>query len=77
MAKESWIDVRDAKGNKLIYESVPAGREIPLEGLAPFSVFLGNANGVQVFFNGKAYDFSSSQHGLTARFKLDAKAGVQ
>ena len=75
--KESWVDVRDAKGNKLIYETVPAGREIPLEGLAPFSVFLGNANGVQVFLNGKPYDFSSYKRGLTARFKLAAKAGSE
>jgi len=73
---ESWVDVRDAKGNKLIYESVPAGREIPLEGLAPFSVFLGNANGVQVFLNGKAYDFSTYRRGLTARFKLGGKSGT-
>lgn len=75
--KESWVDVRDAKGNKLIYESVPAGREIPLEGLAPFSVFLGNAAGVRVYLNGNAYDFSSYKRGLTARFKLAAKAGTQ
>jgi len=77
VVQESWVDVRDAKGNKLIYESVPAGREIPLEGLAPFSVFLGNANGVQVFLNGKPYDFSSSKHGLTARFKLAVGPGSE
>ena len=75
--KESWVDVRDAKGNKLIYESIPAGREIPLEGLAPFSIFLGNASGVQVFLNGIQYDFSSYRRGLTARFKLAADAGAQ
>ena len=77
VVQESWVDVRDAKGNKLIYESIPAGREIPLEGLAPFSVFLGNANGVQVFLNGKPYDFSGSRHGLTARFKLAARPGSE
>lgn len=66
----SWVDVRDAKGNKLIYESVPAGREIPLEGLAPFSVFLGNAEGVKVYVAGKPYDFSAFRRGQTARFKI-------
>jgi len=75
--QESWVDIRDAKGNKLIYETVPAGREIPLEGLAPFSVFLGNASGVQVFLNDKPYDFSGFRRGLTARFKLATKAGAQ
>lgn len=73
----SWVDIRDARGNKLIYETVPAGREIPLEGLAPFSVFLGNADGVGVMVEGKAFDFSSFKRGLTARFKIARPAGSQ
>jgi len=73
----SWVDIRDARGNKLIYETVPAGREIPLEGLAPFSVFLGNADGVGVTVEGKAFDFSSFKRGLTARFKIARPAGSQ
>lgn len=75
--KESWVDIRDARGNKLIYETVPAGREIPLEGTAPFSVFLGNADAVQVILNGKPFDFSSSKRGLTARFEVATKPGSQ
>ena len=73
----SWIDLRDARDNKLIYETVPSGREIPLEGLAPFKVFLGNASGVQVFLEGKPFDFSSHQRGLTARFTLDKAPGAR
>lgn len=73
----SWVDIRDARGNKLIYETVPAGREIPLEGLAPFSVFLGNADGVEVQVEGKPFDFSGSKRGLTARFKIARPAGTQ
>jgi len=76
-SKESWVDIRDAKGNKLIYETVPAGREIPLEGTAPFNVFLGNANAVQLYLNGKSFDFSSFRRGLTARFEVAKKSGTQ
>lgn len=77
VAESSWVDVRDARGNKLIYETVPAGREIPLEGLAPFSVFLGNADQVQVQVEGKEFDFSEFKRGLTARFKVERKQGAQ
>ncbi len=68
--EESWVDVRDALQNKLIYETVPAGRRVVLEGLAPLKVFIGNAPGVRVEFNGKPYDISPYKRGLIARFTL-------
>jgi cytoskeleton protein RodZ len=73
--QESWVDVRDARDNKLLYENVPAGRSIAIEGLAPFSVFLGNAEGVRVEFNGQNIDISRYKRGQVARFTLgDVKA---
>jgi len=72
-ANTSWIDVRDVYDNKLIYETVPAGREIPLEGMAPFKVFLGNAEGVQIFVEGKEFNFSRFKRGQTARFSLNVE----
>jgi cytoskeleton protein RodZ len=66
---ESWADVRDAN-NRLLYETLPAGRTITLEGAAPFSVFLGNADGVRVEFNGRAFDPVPYKRGPTARFTL-------
>ncbi|MDO8595162.1 MAG: DUF4115 domain-containing protein, partial [Sulfuricaulis sp.] len=72
---ESWVDVRDARDNKLLYENVPAGRSIAIEGVAPFSVFLGNAEGVRVEFNGQNFDISRYKRGQVARFTLgDEKA---
>jgi cytoskeleton protein RodZ len=68
--EESWIDVRDAAQNKLIYETVPAGRRVVLEGAVPFKVFIGNAPGVRVEFNGKPYDVGPYKRGLIARFSL-------
>ena len=74
--QESWADVRDAHDNKLLYENVPAGRSITIEGVAPFSVFLGNADGVKVEFNGQAYDISRHKRGQVARFTLGETAAV-
>ncbi len=68
--QESWADVRDAHENKLLYENIPAGRSIAIEGVGPFNVFLGNADGVQVEFNGKNYDVSQYKRGQVARFML-------
>lgn len=66
--QESWLDVRDAKNAKLLYDMVPAGRTIRLEGPTPMDVFIGNANGVQVEWNGEPVDVVRYQRGRTARF---------
>lgn len=70
--QDSWVDVRDAQDNKLLYETVPAGRVVTLDGNAPLKVFLGNAAGVKVEFDGKPFDASPYMHGQVARFTLGA-----
>jgi cytoskeleton protein RodZ len=66
---ESWADVRDAN-NRLLYETLPAGRTVALEGTPPINVFLGNAEGVRIEYNGRAYDAAPYRRGPTARFTL-------
>ncbi len=68
--EESWVEVRDAAGIRLLYETLPAGRTVSVEGRAPLSVFLGNVDGVRVEFNGKSYDTSRHKRGPVARFTL-------
>ena len=72
MMEESWVDVRDAQGNKLLYETVPAGRVVTLDGNAPLKVFLGNAAGVRVVFDGKLFNSAPYLRGQVARFTLGA-----
>jgi len=67
---DSWADIRDTNGNKLLYETVTAGRIITIEGEAPLQVFLGNAGVVSLEINGSAYNFSRFRRGLTARFSV-------
>jgi cytoskeleton protein RodZ len=68
--QESWADIRDARQTKLLYETVPAGRTVILEGVAPVSVFLGNAAGVRLDYNGKSVDVGVHKRGMIARFTL-------
>ncbi len=68
--QDSWADVRDGEQNRLLYTVVSAGRVIRLGGAPPFNVYLGNASGVRVEFNGQSVDVSRYQRGPVARFTL-------
>lgn len=73
--EDCWADVRDANGERLLYETIPAGRVVTVEGAAPLQVFLGNVAGVTVEFNGEEYDASRHQRGRMARFTLGSSGG--
>ncbi len=68
--QDSWADVRDARQTRLLYDTVPAGRSVTLEGVAPLSIFLGNAAGVRLDYNGQAVDVARHKRGMMARFTL-------
>jgi cytoskeleton protein RodZ len=68
----SWIEVYDAAGKRLFYNLAPAGDDIDISGAGPLQVFLGNAPGVSVEYNGTAFNaapFTQASNN-TARFKL-------
>lgn len=71
--EDSWVDIRDAQDNKLIYKTIGAGQVVTLKGQKPFKVFLGNADGVKLFYNGHEQDVDRFQRGLIARFRLGAQ----
>lgn len=68
--QDSWADVRDGAQNKLLYATISAGRVLHLGGTPPFSVYLGNASGVRVEYNGRPVDISRYQRGPVARLTL-------
>lgn len=70
-SKESWVEVRDRNGNVLLSQRVPEGAERQVDGLAPFSLVLGNAPGVAVKFKGKNVDLKPSTNGDVARLTLE------
>ncbi len=67
---ETWIDVRDVTGEKLIYQTVESGQRLNLKGEPPFYVFIGTSSGVSVNYMGEPVAFKPHSSGLFARFKL-------
>jgi len=73
--ERSWIDVRDARGERLLYRNFRPGRRIEVEGEPPFRVYLGNARGVKVEYMGEVMEPERASGGSYARFELNAPAG--
>jgi len=68
--KSCWTDIRDAKGRKLVYRTVPAGETIRVEGKTPISLFFGFAVGIDLSFNGRPVDLKQHTRGVFARLTL-------
>jgi len=68
--ENSWADVRDKNGKKLLYKTIDEGRVVTVKGIAPFKIFLGNANGVKLSYNGRQVNFDKYKRGLIARFTV-------
>lgn len=67
----SWARVDDAGGKTLLNGLVRAGDKQDLQGAGPFTVFLGNAPGVNLQLNGKPVDLTPyTAENKTARFTL-------
>ncbi len=74
-SQASWAEIRDANNKRLLHRSFHAGREVEVEGTPPFSIFLGNAGGVRMEYNGRQFDITPYQTGLYARFVIDDAGG--
>lgn len=66
----SWVRVEDARNKMLLIGLVRAGERKVLRGEVPYTVFIGNAQKVQVEFRGKLFDFSRYVQNDTARFTV-------
>lgn len=67
---DSWTEIEDSAGRRLSYGLIEAGKVLVLRGEAPFSVFLGYAPGVKVYYNGDLFDHSPFQRRDVARFRI-------
>lgn len=68
---DTWTDIRDADGNKLVYDLLRAGEEVTVTGKTPINAFFGNGYGVSVSYQGKDIDLSTSiRADKTARIKI-------
>lgn len=66
----SWVDVRDAKGVKLLSQQVTPGQTLSLNGTPPLKVLIGNAAGVSLSYKGQPVDTALQTRNNVARVEL-------
>lgn len=70
-SEESWAEVTDARGERLLFGLNAAGRRITVRGEPPFAVVLGNADAVQLTVDGEPYAIPAGRQDDLARFSVD------
>jgi cytoskeleton protein RodZ len=75
LLKPSWIEVYGPGHKRLYYNLAAAGTPLHFDvAKGPLSVFLGNASGVELELNGKAFEIPKADiRGNTARFEVHLK----
>ena len=53
--QESWAEITDARGERLLFGLSAAGRNVTVRGEPPFAVVLGNADAVRLTVDGEPY----------------------
>jgi len=67
---ETWVEVKDGRGQMLLSRSVQPGETVGLDGTLPLRLVIGNAAAVQVAFRGKPVDLAASTRDNVARLQL-------
>lgn len=68
--EEVWVEVKDANDRLLVARLAPAGSQIALDGVAPLSLVLGNADAVEVVYQGEPVEIRAGRSGV-ARLTLE------
>lgn len=72
VSADSWVQVRDAENQRLVFTTLEAGKERRVQGTPPYRVVLGNAPAVSLVYNGKPFDLEPHiRSNLTARFEIN------
>jgi len=67
---KSWISVRDATGQELVYGLKNAGQAVTVTGQAPFSINIGNVHVTSLSRNGRSVNLKQYARGEIASFRL-------
>ncbi len=67
---ESWVEITDANGRRVMFDLGKPGQTRALSGTAPFKVLLGLSPAVTMTYNGELFDQSIYTRGKVARFTL-------
>jgi len=68
--KDSWAEVVDAKGIRHIYRLVNKNSELFIDGVPPYTILLGHADGVDVIYNNKKFNHKRFHRDQIAYFRL-------
>ena len=69
---ESWAEITDARGERLLFGLNAAGRDVTVRGEPPFAIVLGSADSVRLTVDGKPYTIPRrGRQGNLARFSVD------
>jgi len=68
--EESWVEVRDARGQSLLSRNVQSGESVGLDGALPLRVTIGNAAATQLAFRGQPVNLASRTRDNVARLEL-------
>lgn len=69
--KESWVEIRDRSGRKILSGLNAAGTEQVVNGVPPFSVVVGNAGGVRLAYDDQPVDLARHTRVDVARLTLE------
>ena len=69
--RESWVEITDRAGRRLISQLNPAGSEQAIEGVPPFEVIVGNAQHVKLTYDDRPIDLMPYVKVEVARFTLE------
>lgn len=69
--KESWVEVRDRDGKVIFSQRGQAASEQSVSGQGPFSLVVGFAPGVKLFWHGQTVDLAPYTRGDVARLVLE------
>lgn len=68
---DSWVEVTDRDGKKLMSQINPRGSEQNIDGTPPFSLVIGRAAAVHLYYRGKQIDLAPHTKVSTARLTLE------
>ncbi len=78
VVQQSWVEVFDAEGGMLVADLKSSGTELDVNGLAPFTVVLGYAPGIEIMYAGEPVTVANIASDNTATLKIgDELAGEQ
>jgi cytoskeleton protein RodZ len=69
--RESWVEIRDARGRLIFSQLNPPGSSQVVQGEAPLSLVVGNARSVRLAYGDRDIDLAPHTRVDVARFTLD------